>query len=661
MCLVDPTGVMFEVNPAFCSMVGYEADELRSTHWQDITVFDDLAADEELVAQLAAGDFDSYRLQKRYIHRDGSIIWGDLSVSCVRDPAGAVVFFISQIVDVTDSVNKLTAIAELEAAHRFQLVAEISSDIVVLTNTAGVCQWVSPSVQKNLGWQASDLEGIPISELFHPDDRVTLEEGCATREGARGDVEHAPFLGRLRTAADDYRWCSVDVTEADKSREPNADLVFSIRDVHDLVLTGHLAEEREARVRATLDSLLDPSVLLQAVRDGDGAVVDFIFADANDAACVYNQRPREELIGTPMLTLLPGIAESEMFAMYVHTVESGEPLILDGFAYPHEVVGSERHFDIRAVRVGDALSFTWRDVTDRHLAIENLRASEEQFRLLAQNSSDVVVRRVDGLISWASPSLIDTLGWHPNEWTGKTGLDFIHPDDHKVACDAGRLVEDGNDHVTTVRMLSKNGSYHWVDMRTHPYREASGLINGSVTSLRNVDAEVASDRELRRRAQYDGLTGILGRKEAFHRIDALFAHAPRLGGRAAVLFCDVDRFKSVNDTLGHAVGDIVLSTVAERLASNVRESDIVARIGGDEFLIVLNGVHDVSEATSKAEGLRQVVSLPVALPGRAPIDVTVSIGVTLASEFDTVDSAVARADEAMYSAKQSGANAVATD
>lgn len=170
-------------------------------------------------------------------------------------------------------------------------------------------------------------------------------------------------------------------------------------------------ETERARLRATLDSLLDPHVTLEAVRDDQGHITDFIFTDANEAACHYNKLDREHLVGRRLLELLPAHTSSGLLDLYRHTVESNEPLVLDDFVYPHEMYAKERRFDVRAVKVGDGLSFTWRDVTERFETAQQLAASEEHYRLLTENSYDTAIRVDDhNTVLWVSPSLKDLLG-----------------------------------------------------------------------------------------------------------------------------------------------------------------------------------------------------------------------------------------------------------
>jgi diguanylate cyclase (GGDEF)-like protein len=177
-----------------------------------------------------------------------------------------------------------------------------------------------------------------------------------------------------------------------------------------------------------------------------------------------------------------------------------------------------------------------------------------------------------------------------------------------------------------------------------------------VSIFRNVDDVVDHELALLRRATLDDLTGAFKRDEGL-RLLAKGITTRRPGSQTAALFCDVDLFKEVNDARGHAVGDVVLSVVADRIRSSVRGGDVIVRMGGDEFLIILHGVHDLDQATKIAEGIRRSVSEPVDV-GNHDVAVTVSIGVTLCSAGEDADSLVARADFAMYQAKRTGRNQV---
>src|SRR5450631_4228140 len=141
------------------------------------------------------------------------------------------------------------------------------------------------------------------------------------------------------------------------------------RDITDRAEAEEALEAERTILRATLDSLLDPAVRFDPVRDKSGAIIDFVFVDANPAACAYNHSTREELIGTRLLDIFPGMAATGLIDTYAHVLETGEPLALDDYDYPLELTGGqERYLDIRAVRVDGGIAYTWREVTDRRQA-----------------------------------------------------------------------------------------------------------------------------------------------------------------------------------------------------------------------------------------------------------------------------------------------------
>lgn len=174
---------------------------------------------------------------------------------------------------------------------------------------------------------------------------------------------------------------------------------------------------------------------------------------------------------------------------------------------------------------------------------------------------------------------------------------------------------------------------------------------------RKHEALIEAQRKLERLAHFDSLTGLVNRAEALSRLQAALDCSRSPGQRLGVLFCDVDRFKAVNDTFGHTVGDIVLATIAERICQCVRHGDTVGRTGGDEILVLLPGLHSLEEATQIAEKIRARAAEPIRHNGNT-LTVSLSIGATLAVAGESVVDTSARADAAMYQAKHQGGNAV---
>lgn len=657
MCLVAPDGTFMRVNPALCAMLGRSQESLLTATWQQLTHPDDVDIDQSLVNEVLTGRRDSYRLVKRYLRPDGSVVWGDLSVACIRTSDGDVEQFISQIVDITVAQQVHQQLETAEA--RFRLLAENASDLVIFADLAGRVQWVSPSTEQTLGWSSDGVLGTSMSALLeHAGDH----RAAGATEGFDGtsvlpdhaEVESAVVVP-LTTSDGRLRWFSGQQRPMTSAEGKPIGMVLGLRDVTELVEARAASEEREERRRAMLDSLLDPHVLIEAVRDDAGNIVDFEYLDANRAACDYVNLRKDQLIGMRLLELLPDQVGSGMFDLYVDALNRGTPLVLDDYAYPHELIGAERRYDIRAVAVRDGLSFTWRDVTERHETARRLAESEAHFRLLAENSSDVVLHLVGSTIDWVSPSLSDALGWTPGQWVGRSLTSWVHRADHPRLRTEFAAIESGSRMHARFRLQARDGSYHWVDATAHRFIDDSGKADGIAASFALADEQVAAEEALARRAQYDDLTGLLNRAALFERLRQLLPLAT--GDQPAVVFCDLDNFKNINDTHGHHLGDLVISTAADHIRRMLGPTDFAARLGGDEFLLVMPEVSGLEGALARAEQVHEHCNEPHDYQGMIyrPL---MSIGVTLARPGDEVDDVIARADRAMYAAKRAGGNRV---
>jgi len=202
--------------------------------------------------------------------------------------------------------------------------------------------------------------------------------------------------------------------------------------------------------------------------------------------------------------------------------------------------------------------------------------------------------------------------------------------------------------------LRKDGSVVWVENRVRRVTWRDGPAAQS--TLVDITQRKRAQEQILHLANHDPLTGLTNRALGRDRLMLALARARRNGSRAAVLFIDLDGFKAINDSLGHAMGDALLAELARRLSAGVRESDTVARYGGDEFLFVLFDIADDHAAERVAEMLLATVSRPLSLQGRE-ISVGASIGIAVFPDHgDSPEDLLSAADGAMYTAKQSGRN-----
>jgi len=540
---------------------------------------------------------------------------------------------------------------------QFRLLAEHASDIVYRADADRLVTWVSPAVTSALGWRPDELVGTVMADLIHPDDRWITDQ-VRDRAYAGEAVESPPegYVLRMRRKSGGYRWMSNRLTPL-ADDDGAAGIVGGLTAVDELVSLREQAESGQARLQATLDSLLDPHTMLRAVRDAEDRIVDLVCSEPNAAACASLRRDADQLEGASVRTFPEPFRLSALQDALADAMRTGKPIVLDDHDFGIAENEGGHRYDIRGIRVGDALSLTWRDVTERHAAAAALARSERTYRLLAENSSDVVLHVRGTTVIWVSPSLTSTLGWSADEWVGQSMTEFWHPEDLAAMEAARAVIQTGTPSVLRARVISRDGVFHWLEFHAQQFTDEHGEPDGISASFRVIDAEVENERELERRARFDDLTGVLKRGGALDRLNEVGRSARRPGDETAVLFIDVDEFKHVNDTWGHAAGDAVLLALTRRIKDSIRGGDAVARMGGDEFLVILEGVHDVDEAATVAEKIRVAGSRPV--PTRdGEVTVSVSVGVTLAVPSESADALIARADEAMYDAKARGRNVV---
>jgi diguanylate cyclase (GGDEF)-like protein/PAS domain S-box-containing protein len=281
------------------------------------------------------------------------------------------------------------------------------------------------------------------------------------------------------------------------------------------------------------------------------------------------------------------------------------------------------------------------------------RNSEVYFRTLVQNTSDVIliVDEADR-IRYASPSALQVFGGDP---TGSALPGVIHPDDHRRLTETLRAVRDGAHPAQ--EDFRGNADNRLLEMDCRDLR-AEQTVAGLVVTLRDVTERRRLERELTHQAFHDGLTGLANRVLFADRLQHALARGARDGSVVGVLFIDLDDFKIVNDTLGHAVGDELLVAVAHRISGALRADDTAARLGGDEFAALIENVWDPDAVEDTAQRILAALAEPIPVEGQndQPLYAVASIGITTTPEADTADDLLRQADLALYVAKGAGKN-----
>lgn len=292
-------------------------------------------------------------------------------------------------------------------------------------------------------------------------------------------------------------------------------------------------------------------------------------------------------------------------------------------------------------------------------AAEQLRESEERLASTLALAA-IGIAHVDeaGRFLYANPRLCQMLGYTEMEMLGLSVKQISHPDDVNITDDMRQKLRRGDVDAFKMekRYIRKDGAPIWVALTIAVRRNAAGHPLYDVSIVEDISARKLAEERVQYLATHDELTGLPNRAMFVQLLSLAIESGKRRGLKIAVLFIDLDRFKIVNDSMGHEAGDLLLREMASRFRECLRASDIVARLGGDEFVVVLQDVSDPLDVSRVARHILSAVMRPMEIQGQE-CRVTASIGICLHPELDQDDQQVMKnADLAMYVAKEEGKN-----
>jgi diguanylate cyclase (GGDEF)-like protein/PAS domain S-box-containing protein len=300
------------------------------------------------------------------------------------------------------------------------------------------------------------------------------------------------------------------------------------------------------------------------------------------------------------------------------------------------------------------LVWSFRDITERRRG-ESYKA---QLAAIIESSNDaIIVKDLNGIITSWNDAAEELFGYRSSEMIGSSVLTLIPPDRRGEENRIMSLIKSGKrtGHFETVRWRKGKKSID-VSVTISPVKDSAGNIIGASKIARDITQRKESQERIEYLAHYDSLTGLPNRALLADRMRIAIENASRYSFRLALLFVDLDRFKLINDSLGHEIGDKLLKAVAGRMQSTVRQTDTVSRLGGDEFVALLGQIHTATDAARVAEKLVAVLSQPYQIE-QYKLLLTVSIGISIYPDSGKDASSLMRnADASMYSAKGQGRN-----
>jgi diguanylate cyclase (GGDEF)-like protein/PAS domain S-box-containing protein len=573
-------------------------------------------------------------------------------------------------------------------------------DVITVIDTDGYILYANSTVTDLLAWDRDEVVGTRALDLIHPDDLDVAEPALAV-ELSGGPA--TPVEVRVRHRSGDYLW--FEVLGNGWIEEPGVTgLVLNLREStgrHELAvlaarraaLDGLVSDVSRRALDATLADVTKalPGILaelgeLLGAGHAHGVLFDTNRGVATETACWTaadadghgpgHSRPLAELAlvldhlvaGEPLVendvrSRPPAWADE----WYGSSHGAGACILSPKLAGGHllGVLAIEdpeprewRHDEVIAVRsVAEALAVALVRDLDRRALV----ASEEQFRLIAENASDVItLLDATGLCRYVSSAARTVLGVEPSALDSANLFDWVHDDDREPARrQLAEFAAGGGDSVAIdYRWRRPTGDFVWIENVVRAVRDPdTGALTGIEGSARDVTARKVREDELSHRALHDPLTGVANRTLFVERLASALRMRRQSGQPLAVLAIDLDGFKELNDAFGHLEGDRALVTVAQRLASAVRQSDTVGRFGGDEFLVLcLDATAD--DAVALAGRLVDSVSEPLTMD-QGTTTIGASVGVAPVDGGDpTIDRLLRAADEAMYEAKRAGKRGV---
>jgi diguanylate cyclase (GGDEF)-like protein/PAS domain S-box-containing protein len=431
------------------------------------------------------------------------------------------------------------------------------------------------------------------------------------------------------------------------------------------------AREAHSQFLAAAETSLDAFGLFESVRNDAGEIVDFRFLYVNANAERLAGRPRSALLGRTLSSVTSIGPRSSMFARFCKVVDSGEPLN-EEFPVKYDSVKAT-WLRSQVVKLGDGLAVTFSDISEAKATQERYVHLAEFTDSVFQNAPfSIVATDTHGLITAMNVAAEKLTGYGREELVGKAPLTVLH-DERELLGRAlsmnpsTTLDKVGFDVLTAGVAAGEMGEQEWTLIRRDGARTPINLAmravttdTGAVSGYVSIAFDITERRQMldyvTHLATHDQLTGLAGRALLQDKTVQAVELARRYGTKVAVFVIDLDHFKRINDSLGHAAGDQLLIEAARRLSRSVRSTDVVARVGGDEFVVVMPDITTIEDVEQCAANLVARLAPEISIEQHL-VQLTASVGVCIYPDFAAdAKHLLKRADSAMYVAKENGRN-----
>ena len=640
-------GIYTYVNPSWQRILGHEPADVIGRSYTEFVRPDDLPRHEEMCGRIRNLGETLTDTACELVAQDGTIRRFALSGAPNVNDQGQVSGVVGIFRDITHR-RRVEKKLKVQTEFAEQLIETAPEAIVVLSNDDEVIR-INREFTRVFGYTPEEAVGRRIIDLVVPDH--LKEEGLIvtqrTAQGERIEIEtrrchkdgtliEVSVLGTpIRIMGDQvgiyviYR----DITARKRAEEALAESQEKYGAILDHIEEGYY----EVDLKGNITFATEASARIVGVdRDYYMGQNYAQYCDEENAKMLF------EAFNTIYRT-----GQSAKHINYTVTTPDGQQKVLEASA------GLIRDAQ------GQPIGFRGivRDVTTRTAAEDALRASEQRHRAVLETSPDpVIVQDLGQKVTYLNPAFTRVFGWNLEESQGRE-LDFVPPENRPEMWEIIEKVKHGRSFSgLETRRLTKNGEIVDVSISGAVFMDSQGRPLGSVMTLQDITERKKAEEELRYVAYHDLLTGLPNRKSFYLRLEDMVIQSRRRGEKEtwALLFLDLDRFKHINDTLGHDVGDQLLQAVAQRVRSCLRDSDHMFRLGGDEFTVILTFLTRGLDVARVAQKIRKEVAKPYQIEG-LEVFTSASIGISVyPNDGRDVEVLMKNADMAMYAAKEEG-------
>ncbi|MDO8589257.1 MAG: EAL domain-containing protein [Armatimonadota bacterium] len=639
--LLDLQGQCVGINRAGLETVDRTEDEILGQRFVELWPDEYWESVETALEKAREGSTSS--LEADYVRQDGQRTSLQVSVGPVAADDGRIRRLVALASDITQRKRAEQALRESEEKYR-NVVERANDGIAIFQDDTIV--FANRRFAEMAGYTVVEMTGMPIGDYAELCGVPVLAERYTKRMAG----EDVPAVYDSAIISKDGGRLDVEV---------NAGIISYQGRPADLVLFRNITERKriEEAVERSRDSYLSlfeefPALIWRSGADGK---CDYF----NGTWLAFTGRTIEQESGGGWIEGIHPDDIKRRMTTYFQAFKSRQPFELEYRLQRHD--GEYRWIIDRGAPINDVdgkfMGYVGScfDITDMKHAESNMRMHTSAMNAAGDQ---IVITDPDGRIEFVNLAFERETGYGSEEVIGKKPS-VLKSGEHDAAFydELWNTIRSGRTWQGEIVNRRKDGGLYTEDMTITPVKNESGEIERFIAIKRNITEKKVYEKQLDRLAHYDHLTGLPNRLLFADRLTQNLAKARRNGESLAVMFLDLDRFKNINDTLGHSIGDILLNGVARRLTACLREMDTVARMGGDEFTIILSQISQPDDATNVAQKILDSLAKPFDVGGGYELFVSASIGITMFPlDGSDVETLVKNADTAMYRAKEQGRN-----